>query len=73
VLQFVADNYLNTEEGKKALEILTEFRYLKKMEFSTEDSQNIEFVSINLSEDQTVALRGETKEIFSCRKFKNSA
>lgn len=40
-LQFVADNYSNTEEGKKALEVLTDqIPLLEKMEFSNEESQS---------------------------------
>jgi hypothetical protein len=41
-LHLVADNYLNTEEGKKHYNTMIKF-VTWKMEFSTEDSQNIEF------------------------------
>jgi hypothetical protein len=43
-LQFVADNYSNTEEGKKALEILTDqIPLLEKMEFSVRIVKVIKF------------------------------
>ncbi|MGQ7945851.1 type IX secretion system periplasmic lipoprotein PorW/SprE [Flavobacterium sp. WC2509] len=40
-IQYVADNYTNTKEGKDAIEILnTQIPLLEKMSFSTADSKN---------------------------------
>jgi tetratricopeptide (TPR) repeat protein len=56
-LQFVADTYSNTEEGKKALEILTDqIPLLEKMEFSTADSQNYRILYQVASRDDQVAV-----------------
>jgi tetratricopeptide (TPR) repeat protein len=71
-LQFVADNYSNTEEGKKALEILTDqIPLLEKMEFSTEDSQNYRILyQLTSREDQTaVAIEGKLKKFLAAENF----
>lgn len=40
-IEYVADNYSNTKEGKEAIEILkTEIPLLEQMKFSTDDSKN---------------------------------
>ena len=54
-LQFVADSYSNTEEGKQALAILTDqIPTLEKMEFSNSDSQNYRILyQVASREDQT--------------------
>ena len=55
-LQYVADNYSNTEEGKKAIEILTDqIPLLEKMEFSKEDGKSYKLMYQVVSKDDPAA------------------
>jgi tetratricopeptide (TPR) repeat protein len=56
-IQYVADNYSNSKEGKDAAEILkTQIPLLEKMSFSTVDSKNWKVVfRINKNDDKTEA------------------
>lgn len=61
-IQYVADNYANSNEGKDAIEILkTQIPLLEKMSFSTVDSKNWKVIfRIDKNDDKT-ALAIETK------------
>lgn len=61
-MQLVADNYSNTEEGKKAIEILTDqIPVLEKMEFSTVDNQSFKIVYQVASKEDPTAMLIEEK------------
>lgn len=71
-LQFVADSYSNTEEGKQALTILTDqIPTLEKMEFSTAESQNYKILyQLNSRESQAAkAIEEKLKKFLAAENF----
>jgi len=73
-LQFVADSYSNTEEGKKALEVLTDqIPLLEKMEFGTEDSQNYKILyQVKAREDVAAkVIQEKLKKFLAAENFQN--
>ncbi len=72
-MQFVADNYPTTEEGKNALEILTnQIPLLEEMNFTTTDSKNWKIVyQVGKKEDKTTkALEDKIKKFIITEKLK---
>lgn len=71
-LQFVADNYPNSEEGKNAQVILTEqIPFLEKMEFNTVETNNWKILyKVGKKEDNdTKALEEKIKKFFKENNF----
>ena len=61
-LQFVADNYSNTEEGKKAIAVLTDqIPLLEKMEFSTTEGKGYRIIYKVASKEDSSAKEIEEK------------
>lgn len=67
-LQFVADNYSNSEEGKNAQEILTnQIPVLEKMDFSAKDTENWKIIyRVTTKEDKnTKAIEDKVKKFIT--------
>jgi tetratricopeptide (TPR) repeat protein len=61
-IQYVADNYATTEEGKNAIEILkTQIPLLEQMNFSTADSKNWKVIFRIANNDEKSAAAVESK------------
>jgi tetratricopeptide (TPR) repeat protein len=61
-IQYVADNYATTEEGKNAIEILkTQIPLLEQLDFSTAESKNWKVIFRIASNDEKSAAAIETK------------
>ena len=71
-LQFVADNYPNSEEGKNALQILSDqIPFLEKMDFNTVETNNWKILyKVGKKEDKdTKALEEKIKKFFKENNF----
>ena len=72
-LQFVADNYPNSDEGKNALQILTvQIPFLEQMDFNSVETNNwkILYKVGNKEDNDTKALDEKLKKFFKVNNFK---
>lgn len=73
-LQYVADNYPNSEEGKNALEIVTtQIPFLEQMNFNTTDTKNWKILyKVGTREDKnTKAIEDKIKKFNTVEHFQN--
>ena len=69
-MQFVADNYPNKEEGKKAQDVLTnQIPYLEKIDFESADTNNwkILYKVASREDESTKKLEGKLKKFIAVR------